>query len=62
MTLNAKEMTKSGLLNVFILVLGFAMLYPILWLNPGEILGWKGPPTCAVYDTASGGAQTVLLE
>ncbi len=32
MTLNAKEMTKSGLLNVFILVLGFAMLYPILWL------------------------------
>jgi len=32
-----------------------------LWLNPGEILGWKGPPTCAVYDTASGGAETVLL-
>ena len=32
MKLNAKDLTKSGLLNIFILVLGFAMLYPILWL------------------------------
>jgi putative phosphoesterase len=22
-----------------------------LWVNPGEILGWKGPPTCAIYDS-----------
>lgn len=22
-----------------------------LWLNPGEVMGWKGPATCAVYDT-----------
>ena len=24
-----------------------------LWLNPGEVLGWKGRPTCALYDTSS---------
>ncbi len=24
-----------------------------LWLNPGEVLGWKERPTCAVYDTAA---------
>ena len=22
-----------------------------LWLNPGEILGWKGAPSCALWDT-----------
>jgi hypothetical protein len=22
-----------------------------LWVNPGEVLGWKGPPGYAVYDT-----------
>lgn len=22
-----------------------------LWVNPGEVLGWKGTPTCALYDT-----------
>ncbi len=30
--INAKETTKSLLLNLFILLLGFGMLYPILWL------------------------------
>ncbi len=32
-----------------------------LWLNPGEVLGWKGVPTCAVYDTATNAAEIVLL-
>jgi hypothetical protein len=32
-----------------------------LWLNPGEILGWKGDPTCAVYDTATGTAERITL-
>ncbi|TCC93698.1 metallophosphoesterase [Pedobacter frigiditerrae] len=22
-----------------------------LWVNPGEIMGWKGTPTCAIYNT-----------
>lgn len=33
-----------------------------LWLNPGEILGWKGKPTCAVYDLDKGLAEIVTLE
>ena len=28
-----------------------------LWLNPGEILGWKGDATCAIYDTATNSAE-----
>ncbi|TXT30051.1 MAG: phosphodiesterase [Planctomycetota bacterium] len=24
-----------------------------VWLNPGEVMGWKGRPTCATYDTSS---------
>jgi hypothetical protein len=24
-----------------------------LWVNPGEILGWKGPATSAIFDTAA---------
>jgi len=32
-----------------------------LWLNPGEILGWKGAPTCAVYDTATNTAELLTL-
>lgn len=23
-----------------------------LWVNPGEVLGWKGRPSCALWDTA----------
>ena len=32
-----------------------------LWLNPGEILGWKGEATCAIYDTAKNSAEIVTL-
>ncbi|MBN1220911.1 MAG: metallophosphoesterase [Anaerolineae bacterium] len=32
-----------------------------LWLNPGEVLGWKGRATCAVYDTASNSATIITL-
>ena len=32
-----------------------------LWLNPGEVMGWKGPATCAVYDTATRQAEIVTL-
>jgi hypothetical protein len=32
-----------------------------LWLNPGEVLGWKGQPSCALYDTISHSATTILL-
>jgi putative phosphoesterase len=32
-----------------------------LWLNPGEILGWKGNPTCAIYDTSTNSAEIVTL-
>lgn len=33
-----------------------------LWLNPGEVLGWQGPPTCAIYDTATNSAEIVPVE
>jgi hypothetical protein len=33
-----------------------------LWLNPGEILGWKGPASCAIYDTATRSAEMLILE
>lgn len=32
-----------------------------LWLNPGEILGWKGQATCVIYDTATNSATYVTL-
>lgn len=32
-----------------------------LWLNPGEILGWRGPASCAVYDTETNEAEFVEL-
>ena len=32
-----------------------------LWLNPGEILGWKGDATCAIYNTATNSAEIVML-
>ncbi len=32
-----------------------------LWLNPGEVLGWKGQATCAIYDTATNSATIVTL-
>ncbi len=33
-----------------------------LWLNPGEVLGWKGDATCAIYDTATNSAEVVILD
>jgi putative phosphoesterase len=32
-----------------------------LWLNPGEILGFKGEASCAVYDTDAGLAEYLML-
>lgn len=32
-----------------------------LWLNPGEILGWQGQATCAIYDTITKTAEVVAL-
>ncbi len=32
-----------------------------LWLNPGEILGFKGRPTCATYETETGRVTTISL-
>lgn len=33
-----------------------------LWLNPGELLGWMGRPTCAIYDTATNSARYIGLD
>ncbi|MCG8608607.1 metallophosphoesterase [bacterium] len=32
-----------------------------LWLNPGEIMGWKGEPSCAIFDTETGQAEIIHL-
>lgn len=32
-----------------------------LWVNPGEILGWKGEPSCVIYDTEADTAERVIL-
>lgn len=32
-----------------------------LWLNPGEILGWQGPPTCALYNTETNSAEIISI-
>ncbi len=32
-----------------------------LWVNPGEILGWKGAPSCAVWDTVDNTVAFVEL-
>jgi predicted phosphodiesterase len=32
-----------------------------LWLNPGEVLGWKGRATCAVYDSQQNTAEIITL-
>ena len=33
-----------------------------LWVNPGEVLGWKGTPTCAVYDTEMNAAAIIPVD
>ena len=32
-----------------------------LWVNPGEVLGWKGQATCAIYDTGANAVEIVTL-
>lgn len=32
-----------------------------LWVNPGEILGWKGPPTLYLWDSAENVGRSVTL-
>ena len=32
-----------------------------LWLNPGEVMGWRGRATCALYDTTTNTAQIIEL-
>ena len=32
-----------------------------LWRNPGEVLGWKGSPTCAIYNTETNSAEIIAL-
>jgi putative phosphoesterase len=32
-----------------------------LWVNPGEIMGWKSQPSCAIYDTATNTVELVTL-
>ena len=32
-----------------------------LWINPGEVLGWKGKPTCAIYNTETNSAEIISL-
>ncbi|UCC89277.1 MAG: metallophosphoesterase [Anaerolineales bacterium] len=33
-----------------------------LWLNPGDVMGWKGKSSCAVYDTATNSGEIVSIE
>lgn len=32
-----------------------------LWLNPGEIMGWKGKATCAIFDTVDRKVEIITL-
>jgi putative phosphoesterase len=32
-----------------------------LWVNPGEVLGWNGPATCAIYDTATNAVEIIKI-
>jgi len=32
-----------------------------LWVNPGEVLGWKGQATCAIYDPATNSVTIISL-
>ena len=34
---------------------------PTLLLNPGEVMGWKGRSSCAIYDTATREAEIIEL-
>jgi len=32
-----------------------------LWVNPGEILGWQGQASCAIYNTETNSVEIVYL-
>ena len=32
-----------------------------LWMSPGDVMGWKGQATCAIYDTATNSAEIVPI-
>jgi putative phosphoesterase len=32
-----------------------------LWVNPGEIMGWKAQASCVVYDTAANSVEFVTI-
>ena len=32
-----------------------------LWVNPGEIMGWKAKPSCAIYDTTTNSVEFVAI-
>ncbi len=32
-----------------------------VWLNPGEVLGWKDKPTCALFDTSTRESEFITL-
>jgi putative phosphoesterase len=32
-----------------------------LWLSPGDVMGWKGKATCAVYDAATNSGEIVTI-
>ena len=32
-----------------------------LWLNPGDVMGWKGQGSCAIYDTATNSGKILTL-
>jgi putative phosphoesterase len=32
-----------------------------LWMSPGDVMGWKGQATCAIYDTATNSGEIVAI-
>jgi hypothetical protein len=32
-----------------------------LWVNPGDVMGWRNPPTVAIYDSGANRADIVAL-
>jgi hypothetical protein len=32
-----------------------------VWLSPGDVMGWKGEATCAVYDSATNSGEIVAI-
>jgi predicted phosphodiesterase len=32
-----------------------------IWMSPGDVMGWKGKATCAVYDAATNSGEIVTI-